>query len=70
MYKEINVERLEAAMRDLTDTLRKKLVKSRIISIEQWNEDFAPKLSEVAMSIEDTNVTARTYKLREDYLEE
>ena len=63
-------ERIEKSLAELNNTLREQLIDTKLVTIQQWNEEIAPKLSELAMSIENVNITARTYKLPENYFED
>ena len=66
----MNKERIEKSLAELNNTLREQLIDTKLVTIQQWNEEIAPKLSELAMSIENVNITARTYKLPENYFED
>ena len=59
----MNKERIEEAMRQLTSTLREQCIDTQLITKEQWNEEIAPKLSELGMAVDDVHITARTYRL-------
>jgi hypothetical protein len=60
-------EKIEEALGALNSTLREQCVDTKLITIQQWNDCIAPKLSELAMAIEGTKITARTYKLPQNY---
>lgn len=59
----LNKERIEEAMRQLTSTLREECIETGLITKEQWNEEIAPRLSEVGMAIDDVKITPRTYRI-------
>lgn len=65
-----NKDRQNEALAKLNSTLRELLVDTKIISIEQWNSIIASKLSKLSMTIDETAITARTYRLPENYFEE
>lgn len=54
---------IEMKLRDLVGTLHKECVDSGLITVEQWNEEIASKLSNLSMAIEGVTITARNYKL-------
>lgn len=62
-------EPINAALGRLNSTLLEQLIDTKLITIAQWNEEIAPKLSELCMAIEGTTITARTYRLPENYFE-
>lgn len=66
---EVPKEDIEKALSELNSTLREQCIDTKLITIEQWNEEIAPKLSNIAKVIEGSTITARTYKLSENYHE-
>lgn len=65
----MNKEAIEKALAELNSTLREQTIDTQLVTIEQWNEEIAPKLSALSMAIEGTSITARTYKLPENYFD-
>lgn len=65
-----NKEDIFDKLRVLNATLREQCIDTQLITIEQWNEEIAPKLSELNMAIEEVKVTAKTYRLPENYHKE
>lgn len=66
MNKE-HLTKIEQKLGELNSTLRKECINTKLITIEQWNAEIAPKLSELSMAIQGVTITARTYKLPESY---
>ncbi len=65
--KEEYKQKIEKALVELNSTLRNQCIDTKLITIEQWNEEIAPKLSELSMAIEEKTITARTYRLPANY---
>ena len=65
----MNKEKIEKALAELNGTLHDQCIDTKLVTIEQWNEEIAPKLSALAMAINDVTITARTYKLPLNYFE-
>lgn len=63
--KEQHKKEINDALRELNSTLYEECIATGLITIEQWNEAIAPKLSLLHMAIEEIRVTARTYRLNE-----
>ena len=59
----MNREYIEAALAALNNTLRETLVESERMSIQEWNEKIAPRLSGIVQAMEGTTITARTFIL-------
>lgn len=55
---------------ELNSSLRNNLIETKIITIDCWNEEIAPRLSNLALAIDDVPVTARTFRLPNNYFEE
>lgn len=69
MEKE-HIAKIEEALANLNNTLREQCINTKLITIEQWNNEIAPKLSQVVMAIEKSSITARTFRLPENYFKE
>ncbi len=63
-------EWIEKSLGELNSKLREELIDTKLVSISDWNNKFAPALSDVAKAIEGSTITARTYKLPLNYFEE
>lgn len=61
-------ERVENEVTALNRTLREQLIDTRLVTLEQWNAEIAPKLMNLTMAIDDVKITARTYRL-ENYFD-
>lgn len=57
------------ALSNLNEILRELLVDTHKVSINQWNNRIAPKLSELSMAIDGLKITARTFILPKSYFE-
>lgn len=64
-----HIKKIEESLAELNSALREQCINTKLITIQQWNEEIAPKLSALAMAIQQTTITARTYKLPENYFE-
>lgn len=53
----------------LNNQLRESLVDTKEISISDWNREVAPCLEKLGMIIDKVNVTARTFRLPNNYFE-
>jgi len=60
-------DHIEKCLAALNNTLREQCVDTRLITVEQWNAEIAPKLSQLCMAIQGVGITARTYKLPVNY---
>lgn len=56
-------ERTLGPMRELNRVLQEQLIETGLVTTEQWNEEIAPRMSELAMAVEGSKVTARTYRI-------
>lgn len=54
---------------ELNSVLRENFVDTKQVSIYYWNNVIAPNLSRLAQVIDKTHVTARTFRLPENYFE-
>ena len=63
-------EKVEEALRALTQTLRDELLRTGLVTNLQWNDSIAPKLTNLHMEINEIRVTARTYKVHHSFVEE
>lgn len=69
MKKQTPIEK-ELAM--LNSTLREQLIDTKLVTIRQWNDEMAPRLSRVAnvaCGLMPDSPTARTYKLPDNYFD-
>lgn len=65
-------EKIEKAFGELNSTLREQCINTQLITIEQWNEEIAPKLSRLSNVIGGfmpDSPTARTYELPKNYFD-
>ncbi len=63
------LELIEECLRELTSTLHKECIDTGLITYEQWNEEIAPKLKQLANVINGYNKdspSARSYKRYKD----
>lgn len=70
--KELHLAKIENALAELNGTLRKECIDTQLITIEQWNEKIAPKLSRLSNVIKGympDSPTARTYEITESYFD-
>lgn len=59
-------EKIEIALADLNSTLHKECIDTGLITLQQWNEGIAPKLSKLSNVIRglyEDSPTPRNYKL-------
>lgn len=61
--------KIEKALIDLNITLREQLIDTKLVTIQQWNEEIAPKMMNMLLFIEEEQVTARTFGLPESYFD-
>ncbi len=61
--------RIEEALGELDESLRVNLLDTKKITVSDWNKHVAPRLSELGMAIQDVKITARTYRLPENYFD-
>ena len=65
--KEEHKQKIEAALRELVSTLHEQLTEDTgLVTVEQWNEEIAPKLSRLSNVINGLmpdSPTARTYEI-------
>ncbi len=62
-------EEMNDALGRLNSLLRERLVDTKKMSIADWNKVIAPMLSKLGMIIDGVSVTARTFKLPENYFD-
>jgi hypothetical protein len=70
--KKIHLEKIEASLRELSSTLHEQLIDTKLVTIAQWNETIAPKISRlinVINGLMPDSPTARTARLPEDYFD-
>lgn len=63
-------DRASERLKELNIVLRHQLIDTKLVTIQQWNEEIAPKLSQLSMAIDDVVVSAKTYKLPTNYFGE
>ncbi len=56
-------ERNNNALIELNKTLHEQLIDTGLVTLEQWNEEIAPKMRSMHLSIDDVKVSARTFRL-------
>jgi len=56
-------DNINEAMRQLTSILHTELIDTGLVTTEQWNATIAPRLFILGMTIDNVNVSARTYRL-------
>ena len=70
MIKTRDKEELNTRLARLNNDLREKILDTHSITIEEWNKRVAPSLSEISMIIDEVRLTARTFRLPDNYFEE
>ena len=58
---------IEEQLATLNNVLREELIDTRRLDIGQWNEKGAPKLSALANAVQGVSISARTYRLPDNY---
>jgi membrane protease subunit (stomatin/prohibitin family) len=62
MYQDKRHDEQIDAMRELTGVLLDEIVAKQRMSIDEWNEKIAPKMTNLGMKIDGVTVTSKTYK--------